>query len=104
MEVKQDKFEEWAILELFGHQRLAGKVSEAAIGGGAFVRVDVPDDKGRTKFTKFLHPNAIYSISPVDENVAVAAAQRIDSVPIHRYELAALAETKIRLPYEDDEN
>jgi hypothetical protein len=95
------KFEEWALLELFGHQRLAGRVSEATIAGGAFVRVDVPDAKGRIVMIRYLGPAAIYSISPCDENVAVAAAQRIDAAPIQRYQLEQLATTR-SLPYEAD--
>lgn len=95
------KFEEWALLELFGHQRLAGRVTEATIGGGAFVRVDVPDDKGRIVLTKFLNPSAIYAISPCDENVAVAAAQSIDAAPVKRYELKQLAATW-EIDFDDD--
>ena len=37
-----ETFEEWAVLELMGHRRLAGKVTEATIGGGAFLRIDIP--------------------------------------------------------------
>jgi len=96
------KFEEWALLELFGHQRLAGRVTEATIAGGAFVRVDVPDAKGRIVMTKYLNPSAIYGISPCDENVAVAAAQTIDAKPIQRYQLEQLATTR-SLPYMGDE-
>ena len=35
------KKEFWAIVELMGHQRIAGKVSEETIGGAALLRVDV---------------------------------------------------------------
>lgn len=38
-----EKFEQWAIVDLFGHTRIAGKVSEQVIGGCSFVRVDVPE-------------------------------------------------------------
>jgi hypothetical protein len=34
---EQNGFEEWAVLELMGHRRLAGKVTDAVIGGGAFI-------------------------------------------------------------------
>lgn len=37
-----EKFDSWAILELMGHRKLAGRVSEATLAGGAFVRIDVP--------------------------------------------------------------
>jgi hypothetical protein len=33
MEQTTAKFEEWAIIELFGHTRIAGKVTEATIAG-----------------------------------------------------------------------
>lgn len=36
-------FEGWAILELMGHRRLAGHISEAQIGGASFIRIDVPN-------------------------------------------------------------
>jgi hypothetical protein len=40
---EQDKFDSWAVVELFGHQQIAGRVTEASIGGCSFLRVDVPD-------------------------------------------------------------
>jgi hypothetical protein len=43
MSEERKQFSEWAIIELFGHQRIAGRVSEQTIGGCAFVR----DDGGR---------------------------------------------------------
>lgn len=33
MSESNEKFESWGLLELFGHQRLAGKLSEQTIGG-----------------------------------------------------------------------
>lgn len=41
-----EKFEQFAVVELFGHQIIAGKVSEQVIGGQGFVRVDVPAIEG----------------------------------------------------------
>jgi hypothetical protein len=76
------KFELFATVELFGHSRIAGKVTEQSIGGATFVRIDVPDTKEQPKFTKFFHPNAIYAINPVSEDVAIAMAERIRSKPI----------------------
>ena len=43
--MENSKFEEWAILELMGHRRLAGKITDAVIGGGAFLRIDIPMDE-----------------------------------------------------------
>ena len=39
---KENGFKQWAILELMGHRRLAGLVSETTLAGGAFLRIDVP--------------------------------------------------------------
>ncbi|MDD2657785.1 MAG: hypothetical protein PHD04_03970 [Candidatus Pacebacteria bacterium] len=44
-----NKFDEWAIIDLFGHQKIAGRVSEQQIGGASFVRVDVPLEPPFTK-------------------------------------------------------
>lgn len=44
-------FESWALVELFGHQRIAGHVTEQQIGGCQFVRVDVPEIEDKPGFT-----------------------------------------------------
>jgi len=84
MSDKTSKFEEWAVVELFGHQRIAGKVSEATIGGCAFLRVDVPATTNRPGYTKYFGNGAIYAIAPCHEEVARLAANEIEeySVPI----------------------
>jgi hypothetical protein len=82
------QFDEWCIVELFGHQRLAGKVSEQSIGGAAFIRVDVPKAKGRAAMTRFFTQGAIYSMTPVVERVARAAADNWAQPPVNRYDLA----------------
>lgn len=92
-----DKFEAWAIVEIFGHQKLAGRLSEFALGGCNFVRVDVPELPARKAgsyraatplqpaFTKLFGQGAIYSITLVAESVARAAAEQIRPEPISVY-------------------
>ena len=38
-------FEDWVILELRGHRRLAGYLQEQQIGGASFLRLDVPSSE-----------------------------------------------------------
>lgn len=85
----EQKFEEWAVLELFGHQRLAGLVSEVQLGGASFVRVDVPEDgkKKGWKLTKMYNPSAIYSIAPVTEETARLVAKQCAGEPVTRWDV-----------------
>lgn len=83
-------FEHWALVELFGHQRIAGKVTEAEIGGGKFIRVDVPAIGTQQPITKYYGPAAIYGITPVTEETAIGLAKRIDSAPVPAWDVRSL--------------
>lgn len=88
------KFEHWCLVELFGHQRIAGKVTEQAVGGCAFVRVDVPPVNDQPGFTKLFGNGAIYGITPVAEEIAVAAAKAYRVVPVTAYDLPELRQLR----------
>lgn len=88
----ENKFDEWALVELFGHQKIVGRVSEASLAGGAFLRVDVPEFNGEPAFTRYFGPGAIYSINPVSEQIARDLATRYRNQPVNKYELPQLAE------------
>ncbi|WP_233869295.1 hypothetical protein [Paraburkholderia adhaesiva] len=85
--------EQWAIVEIFGHQRIAGRVSEQTLGGSSFVRVDVPafdaigSQPATQAFTKLFGNGAIYAISFVDKAAALTVARGIRVQPIGTYEL-----------------
>jgi len=87
-----EKFEQWAILELFGHQRTAGLVTEQTIGGTSFVRVDVPAVDGKQGFTKLYGQGAIYAITFVDEETGRAAAKQITPRPIDAFSARQMLE------------
>lgn len=88
-----DRFDQWAIVELFGHQRIAGRVSEQTIGGQAFVRVDVPafeavgNEPPTQAFTKLFGNGAIYGMTFVDEPTAKLTGRQLRVQPISTYEL-----------------
>jgi len=82
-----EKFEQFAVVELFGHQIIAGKVSEQVIGGQGFIRVDVPAVDGYEAFTKFYGAGAIYAITPCDEGTALASVMGLKMKPIEIWKL-----------------
>lgn len=59
-----------AIVELMGHVRLAGWATETTLAGAGCIRVDVPDETGTTKATKYCFPASIYAVTPCDEETA----------------------------------
>lgn len=89
-ESKDLKFEHWCIVELMGHQRIAGKVTEQNLFGSALMRVDVPAVDGREGFTKFFGSSAIYAITPVQEDVARAMVSAYDTRPVEEWRLQRL--------------
>jgi hypothetical protein len=68
-----------AIVDLLGHRRLAGRVTEHVIAGAGFLRVDIPREDGST-VTKFVSPKSVYELSPCTEEIAQACAYRIYGV------------------------
>lgn len=105
-----EKFESWAIVEIFGHQRFAGQISEQSIGGCSFVRIDVPATDNSGPVTKLYGDKAIYCITPVTEEIARAAANQMQVKPVTVYDfsdadLEKFASKKIshQENYEDDD-
>ena len=109
MAEQSERFDSWAVVELFGHQRLAGRVTEQTIGGCSFLRLDVPeqvytetrgdyDDQGKHRvfpvevtvpaYTKFLTQGAIYAMTPCAEDVAREVLKRLRTQPIQHIELS----------------
>lgn len=76
------------IVELFGHNQIAGRVSEQSVGGASFVRVDVPEVDGIAGFTKLYGASAIYAITPTDEATMIKAVKAFRTVPIETWKLA----------------
>lgn len=89
-------FEAFAIIELFGHQRIAGRLTEQTIGGANFLRVDVPEVNGYPGFTKLFTQGAIYAINFVDEAVAKMAAANLRLEPVRAYQLSHVETNEVR--------
>ncbi len=88
----------WAIVEVMGHKRFAGFVTEQTFGAAALIRVDVPETEQETRtpdgpatrttqaYSKLIGVGSIYCITPCTEAVARLAAKEIerwnDPVPV----------------------
>jgi hypothetical protein len=97
-----EKFELNAVIELFGHTRIAGKVTEQTVAGTSFVRIDVPETEKQPAFTRILHPNAIYAFNPVTEEVMLAMARQISIVPIQDWDIRKMQEKLLALGKAND--
>lgn len=77
---------DWAILELMGHRRLAGRVTEEEVAGVNMLRIDVPRGDGFT--TQYYGAAAIYCITPTTEAVARDVASMNQPQPVSPWEVA----------------
>ena len=81
-------FRQWAVLELMGHRRLAGMVTEQQIGGASFIRIDVPGKEvGEAVSTQFYAPGAVYCITPTTEETARLFAANHQPEPISTWDI-----------------
>lgn len=100
----------WAIVEMFGHQSIAGRVKTENFGAACLLRIDVPGvekqgprtydyDKGAyvpgerirvAAFTKYIGISSIYALNPVTEELARAAAAKIGSEPVAAFGLESV--------------
>lgn len=105
-EAKKSPLEAWAIVEIMGHQRVVGKVTEEVIAGAAMLRVDVPMDEVDAYRTEFVGGNSIYRLRVVSEEAARIAAARIsqrDEMPIHEWELPDHVRSALRqIEFDED--
>lgn len=85
--MENEKFELWCLVELFGHNKIAGLVTDQTIGGSTFIRVDVPEIGGEQAFTRLFHPNAIYALNPMKEKTCIAYAERLRTKPIDVWDM-----------------
>ncbi len=99
-----EKFESWALIEVMGHSRYAGYVTEQAVGGCNFVRVDVPAFEGYPAFTKLLGQSSIFAITPVTEQIARGMAQQFRNKPVQVYDLPERFTQKALIGPEDEDD
>lgn len=79
-------FKEWCILELMGHRKLGGLVSEQQIAGAVFLRIDIYSSE-EVLASQLYSPAAVYCITPCDETIARLYGDRHKPEPVTRWEL-----------------
>lgn len=83
----------FCIVELFGHQKIAGRCTEQNIAGTNMLRVDVPAVEGMPGFTRLFGSAAIYAINPVDEETCNYFAKQLQVKPIQAWDIREIIKT-----------
>lgn len=86
---EQEKFGTWGIVDLMGHLRLAGYVTEEERFGAKCGRVDVPRKDDSTS-THYFGGSSLYLFTPTTEEIARTVAVRNEPAPVHPWELPQL--------------
>ncbi len=64
-----DKFEQWGVVEIMGHQRAAGRLTEEVVAGANLLRVDAPINAHDFR-TVYYGAAAIYALHVTGEEEA----------------------------------
>lgn len=91
VEEQTPPFAQWVVLELMGHRRLAGFLTEQEIAGRGFLRLEIPAVVDQAAATQLYNPASVYCITPTTEELARAVAAGSRPAPVNRWELPAAA-------------
>lgn len=93
--------ETWAIVELMGHVRIAGRVTEEEKFGGKLGRIDVPTADGGF-VTQYFTATSVYRITVVAEDVAREVAKNSQPQPVHSWEFPKQLMAPVANGFDDD--
>lgn len=87
-------FDQYAIVEIFGHDQYAGRVTTENIGGKSMIKIEVPEvlheGHAMPTFVKYFSGDSIFSITPVSEEYANQMAIQLAKTPITGYNHSAV--------------
>jgi hypothetical protein len=89
--------EVWSIVELMGHVRLAGRLTEEEKFGVKMGRLDIPDGDGFV--SQFFGGGSVYRITIVTEEVARQVCKQTAPAPVSPWDFPR--KLAIRTPAED---
>lgn len=89
-EIKKDGL--WMLVELLGHNRIAGFVTEEEKWGQVLMRIDIPthydfDKKELVFTTQFYGTHALYCATPILESDAIELAKQLRPKPFGKFDL-----------------
>lgn len=97
MPEQNTSFNTWAIVEVMGHKKFAGHVTEQTLGAATLIRVDVPETEQPSRdgwigenwgtiparktaaYSKLIGVGSIYMVTPCTEEVARKVARVIEA-------------------------
>lgn len=82
----------WMLIELLGHRKLAGFVTEEEKWGQVLLRIDIPTDidfeTKKLKFTTQLYgTHALYCATYINESDAIQLAKTLRPAPYDKFDL-----------------
>ena len=89
-------FKAWMVLEIMGHRKVAGLVTEEERFGAVMCRVDIPNN-AREYTTQYYHASSVFCATPINETDARKLARHWRPEPFGKYDLQREEETPI--PY-----
>lgn len=101
MDESKPKFEHWAVIEIMGHSRAAGRVTEENVAGTSLLRVDIPTDAHNFR-TVYYGGGSIFAMHVTDEETARRMASRSGATPPFAYEIQAPAERPVLERFSSD--
>jgi len=72
----------WAVVEIFGHTKVAGRVTTRKVGVNVMIQVDVPKNEAEFSHSQLFGPAAIFSINPTTETWCRRWAKAIAHPPL----------------------
>lgn len=76
----------WMIVEVKGHRKLAGRVTETTLAGHGVIRVDVPGEGDAVILTQLYPPDSIHCLTYCTEAEARRQAAMMVPAPAKRIE------------------
>jgi hypothetical protein len=102
--MEEPKQEQFAVVEMMGHRKIAGAIKQSELAPGALIRVDVFGAHGEIERTEHVGSSAIYDITICSEQTAKAAAIAHSPTPSFAYDiLRERPERQLAMGFGDDD-